>query len=257
MNKLLILLFTLGVLLFGSIPVILYFIQFSPDLKLPHTLSESLSFKNDDWGSFGSFLSGTSGAVFSFFGTLAVVWTLIESHKSNEKQIRMLRSEQTFSQFNELLNVLTDMLDNKKYPKIYDVDVDFEGFKKHAYAMIGLGLNRYLMQNPDEKKEEKYHDFGFVATFHDSFMNGYNKDLFKKEVAIYTVLLDRIINSDESTNEALTAILDARLNEDYYFFLHCHQLDGSINKKLLRILESAIPLTIPLQLSHHFNNPFN
>lgn len=257
MNKPLVILFTLGVLFFGFIPLIFYFLQFSTELKLPHLFSGSLSYKNDDWGSFGSFLSGTSGAIFSFFGTLAVVWTLIEAHKSNEKQINMLRSEQTFSQFNELLKILTDMLDNKKYPRIFDEDTDFNKFKNYAYAMIGVNFNTYMISNPNEKKPEKYKDFAFIATFHDMVIKQYSKDLFKKEAAIYSVLLDRILNSDESTKEALTAVLDARLNEHYYFFFNCQHLDGSINPRVVRMLRSSIPLSIPKELSDELKDSFS
>jgi hypothetical protein len=257
MNKLLISLFTIGVVLFGSIPLFFYFFQFSPELTLPHLLPETLSYKNEDWGSFGSFLSGTSGAIFSFFGTLAVVWTLIEAHKSNERQINLLRSEQTFSQFNELLKILTDMLENKIYPRIYDTDTDFDKFKKYAYASIGIKFNAYMMRNPNEKKPEKFKDFAFIATFHDIVIEEYNKDLFNKEAAIYTVLQDRILNSDESTREALTAVLDARLNEHYYFFFNCHHLDGSINPRVVRMMKSSIPLSIPKELSHELKDPFS
>jgi len=256
MKKHYIFLFTLGGLFFAAAPLILYLIQFSPNTLLPDYLTDRLSLKNDDWGSFGSFLSGTSGAIFSFFGTLAVIWTLIETHRSNEKQINMIRTEQTFSQFNELLKVLEGMLKNKKFPLVYGEEVNFEGFKNHAYAVISLKMNFHLMKNPVARKENGIYDFAFYAVFHDIFFKSLGDKTFKKESAIYTVLLDRIMNSDSSTKEALIAILDAKLNEDYFFFLNALQITVDDKSRIERMVASSLPLQVPADLRSKVQRTF-
>lgn len=256
MKKRYVIIFTLGGLFFALAPLTLYLIQFSPNYLLPDYMSDRLSFKNDDWGSFGSFLSGTSGAIFSFVGTLAVIWTLIEAHKSNEKQINMIRSEQTFSQFNELLKVLEGMLKNKKFPLVYCKEVNFEEFKNYAYATISLKMNFYLMENPVARKTDGIYDFAFYAVFHDIFFKSLGDTLFKKEAAIYTVLLDRIMNSDSSTKEALIAVLDAKLNEDYFFFLNALQINVDDTSRIERMVASSLPLQVPTDLSRQVQRTF-
>lgn len=249
--------FTLGGLIFATVPLILYLFQFSPNLILPDYLSERLSFKNDDWGSFGSFLSGTSGAIFSFFGTLAVIWTLIETHKSNEKQINMIRSEQTFSQFNELLKVLVEMLNNKIYPTHYGALLDLERWKDYAYSRIAYKMNVYLNDNPQGREVDGTYAFSFYSVFHDEVMEEIETPVFKKESAIYTVLLDKIMNSDNSTKEALIAVLDAKLDEDHFFFLNALQIWVEDQSRIIRMIASSLPLQVPVDLSdriHRFSN---
>ena len=256
MKKHYVIFFTLSGLFFATAPLVLYLFQFSPNISLPDYLSERLSFKNDDWGSFGSFLSGTSGAIFSFFGTLAVIWTLIETHRSNEKQINMIRSEQTFSHFNQLLNVLVEMLQNKNFPLFNKEITGFEEFKNHAYSKIALKLNMHLLRNPEARRANGDYDFVFYATFHDKFLKEYDEKLFKKEAAIYTVLLERIINADYSIKEALIAVLNAKLNEDYFFFLNASQLSVNDMSRITRIAVSSLPLLVPTGLSDHVQKSF-
>ncbi|NYS31332.1 hypothetical protein [Pantoea sp. WMus005] len=249
MKKHYIFLFTLGGLFFAAIPLILYFIQFSPNSVLPDYLTERLSIKNDDWGSFGSFLSGTSGAIFSFFGTLAVIWTLVESHKSNEKQINMIRSEQTFAQFNELLKVLEEMLKYKIYPTHHGALFDLERWKDYVYSRTALKMNIFLNENPKDRKNDGIYEFSFYSFFYGTVMEEINTPVFNKESAIYTVLLDRIMNSDNSTKEALIAVLDAKLDEDLFFFLNAFQILGEDKSRIIRMLASSLPLQVPVDLS--------
>lgn len=257
MKKRYVIIFTLGGLFFALAPLTLYLIQFSPNHLLPDYMSDRLSFKNDDWGSFGSFLSGTSGAIFSFVGTLAVIWTLIEAHKSNEKQINIIRSEQTFSQFNELLKVLEDMLKCKTYTKVNNEEVNFEGFKNYAYVNIALKMNFHLLRNPEARKADGIYDFAFYSVFHDIFFKSIEKTTFKKEAAIYTVLLDKIMNSDSSTKEALIAVLDAKLNEDYFFFLNALQITVDDTSRINRMVASSLPLQVPTELSSRIQRAFS
>lgn len=253
MSKLFIGFFIVAVLFLGLAPLMMYLIQFSPEFTLPTFLEKNLSYKNEDWANFGSFISGTSGAIFSFFGTLAVVWTLIVTHKSSEGQIKMLRTEQTFSQFNELLKVLTSLLNEKKYPDTNFNNGNFYTFTQIAYENIANLLNEYLSENPRMKNPSYYDNIAFVSLFHDKYMVGTKKDLFKKEAAIFSILLEKIISSDFSTQEALMAILDARLNEDYYFFFHCEHMEGKLTPQLERMLKSGIPMLIPSELSNRFH----
>ncbi|WP_312217017.1 hypothetical protein [Pantoea vagans] len=255
MNKYLIAFFIIITLILGLTPLFLYFIQFSKTIYFPN-ISDSFSYKNDDWASFGSYISGTSGAIFSFFGTLAVVWTLLVTHKSSERQINMLRTEQTFSQFNELLKILTNILEEKKYPIGAYNNGNFNGFKSISYETISNLFNEYLYKNPRMRKDTSYKDIALISTFHDQYMTGIKKDLFKKEAAIFSILLEKIICSDFTTREALIAILNARLDEDYYFFFHCQHLDGSLSIQLERMVNSGIPMRIPSELSNRFLKNF-
>lgn len=252
MNRFKIALFTLGGMLIAAIPMAVYFLHFSDNLSLPYNLSNNLSMNNNDWGSFGSFLSGTTGAIFSFLGTLAVIWTLIVNHKSNEKQINMIRSEQTFRQFNELLDILTKMLDDKLYPLIFGKEVKFDDFKKYAYARIAIRLNQYNLRNPEFRQPVENYNIATISVFHNEVLSDYQDGLFKKEAAIYTILLDRIMNADSSTKEALRAVLDAKLNEHHYFFFNCLQFHGLKDPRMNRMVASGISLAIPSELSSQF-----
>lgn len=256
MNKYFIGFFIFGALVLGLAPLFMYLVQFSPDYNLPPLLAHNLSYKNNDWANFGSFISGTSGAIFSFFGTLGVVWTLIVTHKSSERQIKMLRTEQTFSQFNELINVLTNILGEKRYPVGAFSNGNFTSFKVNAYERIAALFNTHLINNPEMRKPSSYTDFALISVFHDQYMIGKRKNLFKKEAAIFSILLEKIINSDPSMQEALIAILDARLNEDYYFFFHCQHLDGTLSPQVARMVNSGIPMRVPSDLSNKFMEEF-
>lgn len=257
MNKYLIGFFTIISLSFGLMPLILYLIHFSPDWNLPSYLSQNLSYKSNDWANFGSFMSGTSGAIFSFFGTLAVVWTLIVTHKASEKQIAMIRTEQTFSQFNELVKLLTSMLEEKKYPTRSHIKVNFHQFKKEAYSSISLSFNRFLLRQPHMRNENSYNNFELLSTFCKEYIEKIEKDLFFKESHVYSVILDKIIQSDDAITEALIVILSSRLNEDYFFFLHCQIMSSPHSQQMTRLVNCGVPLIIPSELSTQFQRHFS
>ncbi|MCX3311672.1 hypothetical protein ORN12_22330, partial [Pantoea vagans] len=131
--------------------------------------------------------------------------------------------------------------------------VGAEGFKDYAYSQIALKINIHLSNNPEARKKNGKYDFVFYSVFHDIFMKAYQPSVFKKESAIYTVLLDRIINSDSSTKEALIAVLDAKLDEDYFFFLNALQIGINDESRINRMVASSLPLQVPANLSERIH----
>jgi hypothetical protein len=248
MKKRYVFLFVLISIIVGLTPAYLYLLNFNESTLPLEKVISNISKDNQAWGNFGSFLSGTTGALFSFIGTLAVIWTLIKTHESSEKQMKMLSSEQTFNQFNKLLDLLIEILENKRYTSVHiSGRISFTDFKDDTYEAIRILLSEHLTSNSHAKKSA-YLNFGSISVFYDNYTSYYLPDIFKKESAIYTVLLDKIMNADQSTKEALIAILLAKMNEHHLFFLNCKQMGGLGDRRMLRMAKSGIPLSIPNEL---------
>ncbi|QTC51082.1 hypothetical protein H0Z11_04170 [Pantoea agglomerans] len=236
-------------IIIGFTPAALYLLNFNEKILPFNQLIKNISSDNQTWGNFGSFLSGTTGALFSFIGILAVIWTLFKTHESSERQIAMLSNEQTFNQFNTLLDILISILENKSYPSIHSSGkTGFREFKDDGYNIISLLLNDHTTSTGNEKKPKGYFNIATFSVFYDLFSNEYAPNIYSKESAIYTILLDRIMTAEKSTKEALIAILLAKLNEHYIFFLNCNQVRGKLDKRMERMVRSNIPLAIPLEL---------
>lgn len=250
MKKRYVILFILISIIIGFTPAFIYCLKFNESILPLNKVISNLSKDNQSWGNFGSFLSGTTGALFSFIGTLAVIWTLIKTHEASEKQISMLSSEQTFNQFNNLLNVLLEMLKNKKFPSFYlRTMVDFELFRPDVYEHMAKNVNRFIESDSHEIKSSEFLK-GLLAAFYQGYINDHASNTYSKESAIYTVLLDKIMTANKSTKEALIAILFAKLDEHHLFFLNCEQIKDKKDQRLLRMVKSGIPFSIPDEMMY-------
>jgi len=248
MKKRYVILFVLLSVVIGFIPALIYLLKFNESILPLGKVINNISKDNQAWGNFGSFLSGTTGALFSFIGTLAVIWTLIKTHEASEKQISMLSNEQTFNQFNNLLNVLIDMLEKKRFPSLYvDTMVEAKLFRPGVYEHIAKLFNKFIKSNNEKIPTPEYFK-GLLAAFYQNYTEKHAPEIYTKENALYTVLLDRIMTADESTKEAMIAILLAKVDEHHLFFLNCDQISGIKNQRLLRMVKSSIPFSVPNEM---------
>ena len=241
MNKNSILALTAISIIFGLVPVIAYFFYFTGIININNYELLKLPFVNETWGNFGSYLSGTSGSVFSFFSLVAVIYSLNLTQKMSLSQLHLTRSDQLTSEFNLLLDTLTKLLEQKEYPDLFDKKCSFETFKDYIYAKICLESQRH----PTTKDNL---DFAYVSVLTDNALSNEYINIFKKECDIYTVLLQRILLAPTSLSEAFIAILYAKINEDYLFFLNSRQLTGNLDVKTERLKFSGVSLTVPEKL---------
>lgn len=238
-------------------PAVIYLFNFN-EKKLPlDNFLANIPKDSQAWSNFGSFLSGTTGALFSFIGTLAVIWTLFKTHEASEKQIKMLSNDQTFNQFNKLLDSLVEILNTKTYPRtIFGGENKSDDFKENIYFGITVSVCQILASVSPENKV-KHIDTRLVSGVCSKFISDYSPNIFKKESAVYTAIIDRIRSADRTTNEAMIAILSAKLDEHLIFFLNCDQIEKTSFGKFISIPGIDMLLSVPSELMEDIEGTLN
>ncbi|MCE9873989.1 hypothetical protein LZ667_21755 [Hafnia alvei] len=156
-------------------------------------------------------------------------------------QLRLSRDEQLTNEFNLLLDVLVNMINNKKYEEIYKNPVDYKLFKTLIYTDICVRAKKDTMT-------QRELDYIYLLILSRNTFKGMDISDFKKESDIYSVLLARVVLATDSLAEAFIAILTSKLNEDILFFLNTEQMSDNGAYKSKRLFRSRVPFIIPKDL---------
>ena len=195
-------------------PLLMYRYHFNPDIKpdwFPYFAN--LSKSNGDWGDFGSYLSGLYSSIFSFLSLLAVLYSLRETQKFNTNQTALLKSEQFTNEFMLLLNTLTKLLSEKKYPAPNSSDDNgYKFFKENLYKQAASIIQQSKNVNRSNYKIFGMSEVGMRLTQRYVW-------LYEKEAPIYAAIISRINQSEIIQANAYKAILLASTDNDTRYML--------------------------------------
>lgn len=171
----------------------------------------NLSTKNEDWGSFGSFISGMYGSIFSFLSLVAVLASLYFTQKNNREQVSILKTEQYTSEFLVLLDTLKKSLSEKKYD-VLNIDKSFDSFAPQIYFLVGIAMQENY--SIDETNIDKY-----ALSYTSGALQKREKDVFEREYPLMSEIILRIKIANETQSMTYLAILKSQLSNDVIFML--------------------------------------
>lgn len=178
----------------------------------------NLSTKNEDWGYFGSFISGMYGSIFSFLSLIAVLASLyltqrnnLLTQKNNIEQISILKMEQYTNEFLVLLDILKKTLSEKEYAVLH-TDKKFDHFAPQIYFLVGVSMQQNRSINNDNIDE---HALSYTL----EALQKIDKNIFEKEYPLMSEIILRIKLASETQSMAYLAILKSQLSNDVIFML--------------------------------------
>lgn len=171
----------------------------------------NLSPKNEDWGDFGSFISGMYGSVFSFLSLIAVLVSLYLTQKNNREQISILKTEQFTNEFLVLLETLKKTLSEKKYA-VLNPHKDLESFTNDIYFLVGI-----FMQEDPSINSANIDKHALSYTF--KALQRRDKSVFEKESPLMREIILRINMANKTLSMTYLAILKSQISNDAVFLL--------------------------------------
>lgn len=198
-----IVIFTIAILFLLAKPILLY----------REYMDSSFSLKNSDWGAFGSFIGGTYGSLLSSITLLVIIITSYKTNTINNKQLTLLRNEQHFSNFSNLLEHL-----KKNYITTYN-GISGRNDIRNFYHRLEVWLSISIMQKENYDSNlaiEENLINSAVERFSD---NVEEKDLFLKEAKLFKCIIDVIKNSPSELADAMKVIFEHTFSETERFSL--------------------------------------
>ena len=158
-----------------------------------------LSHKNEDWGDFGSFIGGIYGSLFSSLSLIVVIFASIQTYRSNQAQVNILKNDQHFNQFNLLLTNL-----RKVYPREYtDGFVLAEPIRTHYskfHTRLAISvLTDYDVTQTIEKNLQNYADNYYLVE---------HTELFEKESKLFVCIINLIKKSPKELSDAFKIMFE-------------------------------------------------
>lgn len=221
---------SLAVLLFILyIPIGLYF----------NIFNNGFSHNNQDWGAFGSFISGVYSPLLAFISVLILIETLKEMQRTNKRemeqfdiQMEQSRSEKKLNDIITLTNMLNNIIDNN--PSINDrisLPKQFAGFL-HRKCQLNMVTEEHELweQAFDVMREEQ--------------------ERFTSEMYVLAEIVRRVNSiEDEELQETAKAIVKGLIPNSYRFWLECYANVWSFEART-ELKKWPFFSDIPIEASH-------
>jgi len=176
-------------------------------------MDSTLSSKNADWGNFGSFLGGVYGSILSSIALIVAIGSAYVTNKNNATQISLLRNEQNFNQFTQLLNHLKE-----NYISEYTIDHSRQSIGKIYYEYeIWLSLGFTNQYNPALSLEKN-----LVNSAVQKYKSDGYKDMLFKEARLFICLIRFIENSPLELANAMKVIFENSFENSQRFALEMY-----------------------------------
>lgn len=135
------------IILISILPISLYFYKFHSGLSSNPT----------DWASFGSYIGGILGPIFSGLSLLVLSVTFYHSKESDIKQIALTIAEQNLNKILEISKTLKESIGSKNYYSTMFGDSDFNNYMNR----IEDHLATYIAIRHYKTEEEYWHQYKF------------------------------------------------------------------------------------------------
>lgn len=209
-----------------SMPLILYGLTFK----------DFPSENSTDWASFGTYIGGIYGPIFTLLSVIVLVLTVIEINQSNNINNERLRASETISQIIELTNILNSSID--KNPLFHD--------RNHTFNWLGDAVKMHF-------KEQAPHQEDVIWKC--SIRRFKDIEFLRDQVDIVKEIFIRIddIETTELRNRA-ESIFKAMIPNDERFWLEC--FIRRFHKHLTPLIDEWKPFSvIPGSLSRLIEPP--
>lgn len=163
-----------------------------------------LSDKNEDWGDFCSFIGGVYGSFFSSLSLIIVIWAALESKKSSNEQVNILKNDQHFSQFNLLLTHLKDNF----ITSFYDSQNQLMDISRH-YDWLKINLSVNVTWSYDNK-------ISLIENIKNNASTSYIEDnsyIFDKEAKLFKCILELIDMTPKNIGDAFKVIFESTFDD--------------------------------------------
>lgn len=199
-------------LVFLAICLLIYALSY-PIQLYSGQMESSLSSKNSDWGDFGSFFGGVYGSILSAFALIVAIGSAFVTNMSNATQISLIRNEQNFNQFTQLLNHLKD-----NYISEYTINYTRNSITKIYYEYeIWLSIGFTDQYNPELSLEKN-----LVNTAVQRYKTDDYKDMLFKESRLFVCLIKFIENSPSELANAMKVIFENTFENSQRFALEMY-----------------------------------
>lgn len=189
------------------------------------TKALNLSPKNEDWGYFGSFISGMYGSFFSFLSLISVLVSLYLTQNNNREQVSILKTEQYTNEFLVLLEVLKKSLSEKKYDVI-SINQNFDSFAKRIYFLVGVSMQKN--SSIDENNIDEH-----ALSYTHNALQKMDKNVFEKEAPLMSEIILRINMANKTLSMTYLAILKSQISNDAIFQLCAFMYNPGRSRKKL------------------------
>lgn len=187
------------------ISILISLILVIPILLYATNIGGHLSNKNEDWGDFGSFIGGVYGSLFSSLSLIVVIFASIQTYRSNQEQVNLLKNDQHFNQF----NLLTSNL-RKVFPKEFKDDSGHEQkIEKHYYS-FNLRLAIRITQNYDRTQTIEKN----LQNLADNYYLNDNIELFEKEAKLFVCIINLIKKTPKEVSDAFKIMFENAFTND-------------------------------------------
>lgn len=211
-------------IILSFIPIGLYFSQFHYSLsKDPLT-----------WSTFGTYIGGVYGPIFTLASVFILAATLLSINNFNKKVLNETQRSNSLSQIIKLIEIL-DLSLNK--------NAILAKNREYTFKWLTMGLKDKFLTTPPENEQEIW-DAG-VARFKSTELG-----TFHDEIAILHEILLRInIAEDEELKESAKAAFRAIIRNEERFWLECFAKRFHPNTSILLLLWRPPFSFIPAELN--------
>ncbi|MDT7068977.1 hypothetical protein [Citrobacter amalonaticus] len=158
------------------------------------------------WSTFGTYIGGIYGPIFSFASVVVLVMTLLEINKFNRKSLDLSQRGASLSQILKLIEIM-DLAMSKNHL--------LGNNRKENYKWLGDAVKHVFRELPPEDENE----------IRDASISRFKDDdvgTLYDEMAILKEILTRIqISDDEELKETAMAALRAMIPNDERYWLEC------------------------------------
>lgn len=178
-------------------PLFLYFFKFH----------NGLSSNETSWATFGTFIGGVYGPLFTFASVIVLVATLLEINESNRKNFEFSQNKNIINEIIELTKILDISLKN-------NIIFCTEGRLKNINWLNSIIKSRFAASPPSDEQEI------WDASI-DKFVNN-EIELFSDQIHILREILIRIHNIEDSDlKESAQSIFKSMIPNYERFWLEC------------------------------------
>lgn len=223
----------LGMLII-CIPLVVYVVTFHG----------GLSKNSQDWGAFGSYLSGIYSSAFSFLSAIILIATLREMQRANKQ---------------ERENFVTQLANNESDKKIHDVIMLSEMINKLIDNNQTIDDRKALHHGLASQMDQKCRKFQ-VTEEHELYEAAIDlmrdqRERFASEVHVLGQLAKKVASiEDEEVADTAKAIVKGLINDSYRFWLYCYAQVWNLEAKY-HLKKWVGFCTIPDELERYLPDP--
>ncbi|MGP0851770.1 hypothetical protein ACJ8PZ_18555 [Serratia sp. CY83950] len=193
------------IIIISILPISLYFYKFHSGLSSNPT----------DWASFGSYIGGILGPIFSGLSLLVLSITFYHSKESDIKQMALAVAEQNLNKILEISKTLKESISSKDYYSAMLGDSDFNNYMKR----IEDHLSTYIAMRHYKTEEEYWHQYKF-------FFKASKIDL-SDELNLLLEAYHILDNSDDGEKPILRSTFNSTVSKEMRFLLCLYGLNNA------------------------------